>query len=124
MFEVNVFGTMFCTKAAVSEMKKRSKGLIINIASTAALDFKLHQLTYGATKHAVLGFTGSLYEELKNTGIKSICFCPGGMKTNLYRRKIENLKHEFMDPEFVANYLIEQIETDNPEWLIVLRRPV
>lgn len=123
IFEANVFGTSYCCKYAVMQMKKQKNGLIINVASTAGIDHKTGLIAYSASKHAIVGFTGSLEEELKGTGVRAVCFCPGGIKTNIYRKYPEVDTKNFMEPSFVADHLINQIEAGNPDWLIVLRRP-
>ncbi len=122
MFETNTFGPLWSTKAALEVMKKQESGCIVNICSTAAVDYKSSHLLYGASKSALLGLTGSLAEDLKDTGIRIIGFCPGGMKTELFRRNPERLRSDFMDPAYVADYLIKFLGSDSKEWLVILRR--
>jgi len=123
VFETNVFGTAYCSKYAARRMKKQGKGIIVNIASTAGIDYKTNLIAYSASKHAIVGFTGSMSEELKGTEIKILCFCPGGIKTGLYRKYPKINANEYMEPNFVAQHLIRHIENPSEEWLIVLRRP-
>ncbi|MBI2232325.1 MAG: SDR family oxidoreductase [Candidatus Aenigmarchaeota archaeon] len=126
MTETNLYGVMFCSKFEAMQMSSQGRGLIINIGSTAGIDFKSSHLAYGASKHAVVGFTGALNEELKgkqSENLRALCFCPGGIKTDLFRPKPERVREDFMESEFAASYLIEQIENDNPKWLLILRKP-
>ncbi len=122
MFETNTFGPLWSTRAALEVMKKQESGCIVNICSTAAVDYKSSHLLYGASKSALLGLTGCLAEDLKDTGIRIIGFCPGGMKTELFRHNPERYRDDFMDPSYVAEYLISFIESDSKEWLVILRR--
>ena len=122
-FRTNVFGPIWCAKSALKIMKKQKSGVIINIGSTSALGYKSSHIAYGSSKFALLGFTGNLAEDMKDGPVKVICFCPGGMKTNLFRSQSDRDISDFMDPKFVADYLINQIESDSKEWLIVLKRP-
>ena len=122
-YRVNVFGPIYCAQAAVKIMKKQSSGHIVNIGSTSALDYKPSHTAYGSSKSALVGFSGSLKTELQGTGIKVTCFNPGGMKTELFRRQPERKTLEFMDPQLVAQKIVEHLESNSEEWLITLRRP-
>lgn len=123
IFETNVFGPIWCAQAAVREMKKRGSGIIVNIGSTAAVDYKTSHIAYGASKAAVIGFTGCLRTELEGTGIRAMVFSPGGMKTELFRTHPERMKDYFMEPSFVAEQIVNHIENTSEEWHVVLRRP-
>jgi len=122
MFGTNTFGPLWCTKAALAVMQNQGSGTIVNVCSTAAIDFKSSHLLYGASKHALLGLTGVLAEELKDSPVRIIAFCPGGMKTDLFRKNPERMRDDFMDPEYVASRLIEFIDSGSKEWLFILRR--
>ncbi len=123
MFEVNVFGPIYCSQAAIKIMRKQKSGQILNIGSTAAVDYKTSHIAYGSSKSALIGFTGCLKTELEGTGIRVSVFSPGGMKTKLFRSKPERMKESFMDPAFVAEKILEHIENPTDEWHIILRRP-
>lgn len=125
MFETNVFGPFYICQAAVPVMKKQGSGHILNVGSTAAVDFKTRNLSYGASKAALIGFTGCLRTELQGTGIRISVFSPGGMKTDIFKASPEMFKENFyktaMDPEFVAGKIMEHIENPIEEWNVVLR---
>lgn len=123
MFETNVFGPIYCSQAAVRIMKKQGNGHIVNIGSTAAVDYKTSHIAYGSSKAALVGFTGCLRTELEGTGIRVSVFSPGGMKTELFRSKPERMQENFMDPKFVAEKILEYVEHPSDEWHIILRRP-
>lgn len=121
MFETNTFGPVWSAKAALDAMEKQKSGCIVNICSVTAVDHRSANPLYAASKGALLSFTGSIAAHLKDTNIRAICFCPGGMKTELFRRNPERFDPNFMDPKDVADYLIRFIESDSKEWLLVLR---
>lgn len=123
MFEVNTFGPIYCSQAAIPIMKKQGTGHILNIGATAAIEYKSSHLAYGASKAAIIWLTGYLREELKGSGIRVFVFSPGGTKTEIFRSKPERLREDFMDPNFVAEKIIEHIENPSDEWHIILRRP-
>ncbi|MBI4895197.1 MAG: SDR family oxidoreductase [Candidatus Aenigmarchaeota archaeon] len=123
MFETNIFGPIYLSQAAVKIMKKQKSGHILNIGSTAGIDYKSSHIAYGSSKFALIGFTGCLKTELQGTSVNVSVFSPGGMKTKLFRSKPERMKDTFMDPIFVAQKILEHIENPSDEWSIVLRRP-
>jgi 3-oxoacyl-[acyl-carrier protein] reductase len=64
VFAVNMKGVFLCTQAAVPVMRRRSKGVIINIGSTAGLRPRPGLSCYNATKGAVHIFSKTLAVEL------------------------------------------------------------
>ncbi|MBI4149290.1 SDR family oxidoreductase [Candidatus Woesearchaeota archaeon] len=122
LFETNVFGPIYTSQAAVKVMKKQGSGHILNIGSTAAVDYKTSQVAYGASKAAIIGLTGCLRTELAGTGIRVSVFSPGGMKTNLFRTHPGRMQPDFMEPDFVAGKILRHIQNPDDEWHVVLRR--
>lgn len=81
MFRVNVFSLWYTTRPALSYMKPRRSGHIINIASIAGKLGFPYNSAYVAAKHAVVGFTHALRMELVETGIEATVVCPAGVAT-------------------------------------------
>lgn len=84
MFNTNVHGLMYCTRAVVPFLKAKQAGHIINISSIAGLDGVVQGSGYSATKYAVRGISHSLYKELREDGIKVSCIYPGSVETNFF----------------------------------------
>ena len=77
MMEVNYFGTINVTKAAVPCMIARGSGHIVNVSSIAGFIGVYGYTAYGASKYAVRGFSDALRAELKPLGIRvSVVFPP------------------------------------------------
>lgn len=123
MFETNVMGPIYCAQAAVAAMRKQGSGHILNIGSTAAVDYKTSHIAYGASKAGLIGFTGCLRTELQGTGIRVSVVSPGGMKTDLFRAGPRPDWLKFMEPEYVAEKILEHIENPTDEWHVIIRRP-
>jgi uncharacterized protein len=58
-------------------MRARGKSAILNVASTAAFQAGPNMAVYYASKAFVLSFTEALHHELKGSGIRVSCLCPG-----------------------------------------------
>jgi NAD(P)-dependent dehydrogenase (short-subunit alcohol dehydrogenase family) len=87
VMDVNFFGSLHCTKAAMASLIER-KGMIIVIESLAGLTPLLGRTGYCASKHALHGFFTSLRSELRNTGIHIMLVCPGFVETRLQTRAL------------------------------------
>jgi NADP-dependent 3-hydroxy acid dehydrogenase YdfG len=79
--DVNVKGVCYGCQAVLGIMKKQSHGIIINIGSIASVRHFASFAVYTAAKHAVLGFSKSLYEEVRESGIKVNVLCPAAVNT-------------------------------------------
>ena len=63
-FNVNVSGTLYCTRAVVPMMKSRGWGRIVNISSIAAFTGRGSSIAYCASKAAILSLTRSFAQVL------------------------------------------------------------
>jgi len=122
LIEVNLFGTVYGSKVALALMRKQGFGLIINIISTSALEGKINETAYCASKFAAMGFTKSLSKEVDGKSIKVISIYPGGMRTNLFDECRPENYSEFMDPDFVAEKIVRNLKKDLPEEELIIRR--
>ncbi len=73
----NFKGVVYTTQAALPWMIERRRGVIINVASVAGFRPSPYSAVYGATKHAVVGFSHALRGELSGTGVKVCVVYPG-----------------------------------------------
>jgi len=79
--DTNFFGVVRMTQMALPHMRKRRKGLIINISSMGGLVGMPFQAFYSASKFALEGFTEALRIETKPFGIHVLNINPGDYKT-------------------------------------------
>ncbi|WP_138496163.1 SDR family oxidoreductase [Paenibacillus pinistramenti] len=101
-FKVNVSSMFLITKEAVKTMKS-SGGKIINISSTAGMSARPGWSAYAASKAAVINFSETLSEELKEYGIKVYCVSPGRCATDLRKKLAPNEDPStIMQPEDIA----------------------
>jgi short-subunit dehydrogenase len=78
---VNVDALVRLTHAVLPGMLDRSRGSILNVASTIAFQPAPYQATYGASKAFVLSFSEALWAETKGSGVKVTALCPGPTRT-------------------------------------------
>ncbi|XP_018397852.1 PREDICTED: 15-hydroxyprostaglandin dehydrogenase [NAD(+)]-like [Cyphomyrmex costatus] len=109
MIDLNVKGVIRGSMLAFDYMGKHKGGkggLIVNIASVAALDPVPVMAMYCASKYAVLGFSQSLANMYNKTGVRVVIICPGVTTTAL----IENFRDKIYDSIRVA------LDGDIPDW--------
>lgn len=83
LIDVNLKGTINCTRAAYAIMLRQGSGHIINTASVAGLTADPGCTAYAATKHAIVGLSKSLRVEAERRGVKVTALCPGVVATPL-----------------------------------------
>ena len=86
--EANFLGVLWGSRAAVEAMRALG-GDIVNMASMSSFGPVPGLAVYGATKHAVLGFTMSLQGDLDDARIpiRTHAICPDGVDTGMVRER-------------------------------------
>jgi len=80
--DLNLFGTMYVTRAVLPHMRKQKHGAIVNIGSGSTRQYAFGVGVYAISKYAIDLFTKQLaYQEGKN-GIRCNCIAPGPAPTN------------------------------------------
>jgi short-subunit dehydrogenase len=81
LFELNFFTVVTSTRAALPHLR-RTKGVVVNVASVSGVTpMPLHAF-YSASKHALIGFASSLDYELDGA-VRVMSVCPGPVDTEL-----------------------------------------
>ena len=81
LFEVNFWGPMRVTQAALPFIRRSDRGRIINVGSASQYLTIPMGCSYPVTKAALQRLTQALRLELKPFGIEATCLEPGGVET-------------------------------------------
>ena len=84
VMDVNFFGAVHCTHAALASLRQR-KGMIITISSVAGFSPLIGRTGYAASKHALHGFFDSLRTELEDDRVDVLIVCPSFIDTGINR---------------------------------------
>lgn len=87
VMNVNYWGVVRMSKAFIHQLLG-TKGTLVNISSVFGFIGYAGQTHYCASKFAVRGFTETLAQELKDTGVGICCVHPGGVQTNVARNAV------------------------------------
>src|SRR5436190_12301292 len=100
--DINVHGVIFGMKEALPRMLARGHGHVVNLASVAGKGGFPHAATYCATKHAVIGLSEAVRQELRDTDIELTCILPALVNTELGSGVDAGRAVKKLEPEEVA----------------------
>ena len=83
LFETNFFGVLRLTQLILPIMRSQRSGRIVNISSVVGFLPAPYMAVYGASKHAIEGYSESLDHELRQFGIRVSLIEPGFTRTGL-----------------------------------------
>jgi NAD(P)-dependent dehydrogenase (short-subunit alcohol dehydrogenase family) len=81
--DINLYGVIVGTQLAIERMRPRGGGHIVNIASQAGKGGFPGIATYSGTKHAVVGISEAVRQELRGSGVEVACVMPTVVNTEL-----------------------------------------
>jgi NAD(P)-dependent dehydrogenase (short-subunit alcohol dehydrogenase family) len=139
-FETNLFGVLRVTNATLPGMRQQGYGRIVNISSVLGFLPAPYWGIYGASKHAVEGYTETLDHEVRRFGVRAVLVEPAYTRTKLLgntksakmnlevyaaerKRAVKLMEQEIErgeDPRLVAEAVYHALTTKSPR----LRYPV
>ncbi len=109
--DVNLNGVLRGTKLVLPGMLDRRSGHIVNVASYLGMVPAAGLASYCATKHAVVGFSESVRDEVAGTGVTVTAVLPSAVRTDLVSGvKLGGLLPT-VDPEDIADAIVESCRT-------------
>lgn len=135
IFDVNFFGALHCTRAALPYMREAEGGKIINVSSVAGPISIPFQSFYSATKAALSAMTFGLRNEVAPFGIKVCAILPGDVKTGFTDARVkaaddytgaesavasmEKDERSGMTPETVARVIYKAAKKRSPKPMFI-----
>ena len=105
-FQVNLRAPMILSKLVLPQMMERGEGSIINISSVSGKSGQANGSAYSASKFGLIGFTQSLYEEVREYGIRVTAICPGFVDTQLIPQMRRMDRSKMIRPEDIAQTVL------------------
>jgi NAD(P)-dependent dehydrogenase (short-subunit alcohol dehydrogenase family) len=116
IMQVNLMGVMNTTRAVLPDMMAARAGHIIATASMAGLLpgwIPVH-VPYSAAKMGVIGFMMNLALEMKQYGIQTSSYCPGGVSTGMAKNNASYRPQRFGGPQTAEVRIPEASFKHNP----------
>lgn len=109
MINVNIRSLHILTKLFLKDFKRKNKGRILNVASSAGFLTGPLMSSYYASKNYVVRLSLAIHEELRRSGnkVKISVFCPGPVDTNFNNRAGVNFAVRSISSEYAAKYAID-----------------
>jgi short-subunit dehydrogenase len=119
MMNLNLYSTYYLTQSILPLMLAQQKGHVFNMCSIASI---MPYGAYAVSKHALLGFSRVLREEVKDKGIRVTAIMPGATYTASWDGT-DLPKERFMKSEDIAQSLwdIYQLSQQTVVEEIILR---
>jgi len=132
LFDLNVLGTIRCTRAAIPMLLER-KGHIVNIGSLASKSAAKYIGAYPVSKFPIAAYSQQLRLELGPDGLHVLLVCPGPIhreNERLYplegveyipesaRRPGAGVKVKRIDPHYLAQKILTYCEKRKPELVV------
>ena len=105
--DINVNGPYYFCAQIVPDMIVKQDGIIINISSIWGTKGGPNRSAYISSKHAVIGFSKAIGEELKPYGIRVNAVCPGPVDTRMTDELGPDIdKTGWLQPIDMANIIV------------------
>jgi NADP-dependent 3-hydroxy acid dehydrogenase YdfG len=89
MLEVNLWGMLICTHAALPLITESGGGDIVNVSSVAGRRADAGAAVYNMTKFGVHGFSEALRQEALHSGVRVTTVAPGFVETELQGHNVQ-----------------------------------
>lgn len=111
MINVNIKQLHYLTKMFLRDFKKKNRGYILNVASSAGFMAGPKLSTYYATKNYVLKLTEAIYEELRRdkSNVHISALCPGPVDTEFNKVAKGEFHTKAASSSYVAKYAIDKM---------------
>lgn len=110
MINVNIRSLHILTKLFLRDFRRRNKGRILNVASSAGFMTGPLMSSYYASKNYVVRLSLAIHEELRRNGsrVRISVFCPGPVETDFNNRAGVSFSAPPISSEYAAKYAIDK----------------
>lgn len=120
--QLNCGSLVDLTTRFLPAMLQARRGVVINVASTAAFQPIPTMAVYGATKAFVLSFTEAVWQETRASGVRVLALCPGATETEFFARTGEQFMTSGREtPQQVVATALAAVEKSGPTVISGLR---
>lgn len=112
MMQTNMYSTYYITRGLIHKMIEKKHGYIFNIASVASFMAYANGGSYSISKHAMLGFSKCLREEMKPHNVKVTSVMPGATFTNSWAG-VDLPEDRFMKSKDIADLVLSAYKLSN-----------
>ncbi|HEY1232384.1 MAG TPA: SDR family NAD(P)-dependent oxidoreductase [Candidatus Binatia bacterium] len=102
-FRLNLRAPMLLARELLPDMIAKGAGAVINIGSVSGKTGEANGAAYSASKFGMIGFSQSLYEEVREHGIKVSVILPGFVDTPLIPPNRQLDRSKMIQPSDIAD---------------------
>lgn len=108
ILDTNLKGCFLFMRQVVPVMKRKARGIILNISSGLGVSGEANFSAYCASKFGVIGLTQSVADETADTGLRIYAVLPGAVNTKLnWDLGLGMEPSELLSPEHVAKRIFQ-----------------
>jgi 3-oxoacyl-[acyl-carrier protein] reductase len=111
---INVRAPFQLSRSFLPSMLQKRWGRIVNIGSSSAYSGFANTSMYCASKHALLGISRALHDEVRGSNVRVMCISPGSIKTDMGHQVIGQDFDTFLDPTEIAKFIVNAVALDGP----------
>jgi|MGYP000052295968 3-oxoacyl-[acyl-carrier protein] reductase len=105
-FNINFRSAFMFTREFAKGMVKNEWGRVVNIGSSSAYAGFGGTSMYCSSKHALLGFSRAIHDELKGSNVRTFCVSPSSTQSKMGKATIGQDYSTFLKPDDIAKYVI------------------
>jgi NAD(P)-dependent dehydrogenase (short-subunit alcohol dehydrogenase family) len=122
VFDINVFGVMRMVKEVLPHMRAQKRGRIINLSSVQGFIPAPYMAVYGASKHAIEGYT-ELDHEVREHGVRALLVEPAYTRTGFEANsaKPDTPLQTYADQRHVFDRLMAEAIKDGDDPAVVAK---
>lgn len=113
LWEVNVKGPLFLTRAALPHLRASGAGRIVNVSSLSGKRVRNDNVAYAMSKFALMALTHATRRTGWEDGVRATAVCPSFVATDLTADVVKVTRDEMIAPEDLARLIATLIALPN-----------